>query len=46
MKFETGLKGEYKIGFAIPEIQVQDIDTEEDWKLAELKYELIKEKHL
>jgi N-acylneuraminate cytidylyltransferase len=40
MKFETGLKGENKIGFAIPEIQVQDIDTEEDWKLAELKYNL------
>jgi N-acylneuraminate cytidylyltransferase len=40
MKFETGLKGENKIGFEIPEIQVQDIDTEEDWKLAELKYNL------
>lgn len=26
----------------IPEIETQDIDTEEDWKLAEMKYELSK----
>lgn len=26
------------IGIEIPETQVQDIDTEEDWKLAEIKY--------
>ena len=41
MKFETGLNGENKIGFEIPEMQVQDIDIEEDWELAELKYNLI-----
>lgn len=30
-----------KSGFEISEIEVQDIDTETDWKLAELKYKLI-----
>ncbi|HML36320.1 MAG TPA: pseudaminic acid cytidylyltransferase [Bacillota bacterium] len=29
------------IPFQIPELQVQDIDTEEDWKLAELKYRML-----
>ncbi|MDK2842451.1 MAG: hypothetical protein PWQ17_1957 [Anaerophaga sp.] len=38
MKFDAGLKGTNKYGFEIFEIYVQDIDTEEDWKLAELKY--------
>ena len=38
MKFERGLRGKSKFGFEIPEIQVQDIDTEQDWVLAELKY--------
>lgn len=40
MKHSSGLKGSKKIGFEIPEISCQDIDTEEDWKLAELKYKL------
>ena len=38
MKFEKGLKGEEKAGFEIPKRFVQDIDDEEDWKIAEMKY--------
>lgn len=38
MKSEVGLKGPSKLGFEISERFVQDIDTEEDWHLAELKY--------
>ena len=30
----------------MPEYEVQDIDTEDDWKLAELKYKHMKEKEL
>lgn len=40
MKYNSGLKGSKKLGFEIPELSCQDIDTEEDWKLAELKYKL------
>ena len=29
-------------GFIISEIEAQDIDSETDWKLAELKFNLIK----
>lgn len=32
------------IGLEIPASQVQDIDTEEDWKLAEHKYQLLRER--
>ena len=42
MKYESGLQGQNKHGFVISEMQMQDIDTEEDWKLAELKYQLQK----
>lgn len=28
----------------VPELEVQDIDNEEDWKIAELKYQLMKER--
>ena len=38
MKFEEGMNGERKKGFEIPEYLVKDIDTEDDWKMAELKY--------
>jgi len=37
------LVGERTIGFEVPESQVQDIDSEEDWRLAELKYRLMAE---
>lgn len=30
------------VPIVIPESEVQDIDTEEDWKIAELKYKIIK----
>ena len=29
------------IGFEMPESEVQDIDNEEDWKLAEIKYSFL-----
>lgn len=38
MKFDEGMNGEKKMGFEVPEHLVQDIDTEDDWKIAELKY--------
>ena len=31
-------------GFIISELEVQDIDNETDWELAEMKYRLLKEK--
>jgi N-acylneuraminate cytidylyltransferase len=34
------------IPFEMPESEVQDIDNEEDWKLAEIKYTFLKEKGL
>ncbi len=33
------------VPFILPESEVQDIDTEEDWKLAELKFELMRRKN-
>jgi len=42
MKYASGLEGSGRYGLEIPESDVQDIDTEEDWKLAEMKYNLIK----
>lgn len=41
MNYETGLRGTKRIGFEIPDICVQDIDTMEDWEIAELKFKLI-----
>lgn len=38
MRFKTGLKGKNKVGFEIPEIEAQDIDTEGDLKIAKTKY--------
>ncbi|MBE5884981.1 MAG: pseudaminic acid cytidylyltransferase [Lachnospiraceae bacterium] len=35
---------ENTLGVVYPESEVQDIDTYEDWKLAELKYTMMKEK--
>ncbi|HHT03292.1 MAG TPA: pseudaminic acid cytidylyltransferase [Bacteroidales bacterium] len=40
MKWNVGLKGESKYGYEISEMECQDIDTDNDWKLAELKYKL------
>lgn len=41
MKFEPGLSGGKKMGFELPETEVQDIDTMEDWKMAEMKYKMM-----
>lgn len=41
MKYSVGLGGDNKGGFVISERFAQDIDTEEDWSLAELKYKLL-----
>jgi len=41
MKFDKLLESENKFGFEIPEIQAQDIDTKDDWNLAEFKYKLM-----
>lgn len=41
MKFETGLRGTNKYGFEISEMQVQDIDNEKDWYIAEIKYKYL-----
>lgn len=41
MKFEKGIKGERKMGFEISEHLVQDIDTEDDWKMAEWKFKTL-----
>ncbi len=38
MKYEKGLRGQNKFGFEISEIQTQDIDTINDWIMAELKF--------
>lgn len=42
LRFNAGLRGDNKFGFEISESLVQDIDTEEDWKMAELKYKSLK----
>lgn len=34
---------EYTFGFELSELMVQDLDTEIDWKLAEMKYKLLHE---
>lgn len=42
MQYQTALRGQNKQAFEIPETNVQDIDSEEDWILAELKYKISK----
>ena len=46
IKVESFLKNkklftEFTVPFEMPESEVQDIDNEEDWKVAEIKYQLI-----
>ena len=45
MRFNTGLRSDDKFGFEISELQAHDIDTEEDWGIAEIKYKFSKEKN-
>ncbi len=40
-KFLSGLRGNRKGAIVIPEIEVQDIDVQEDWEIAELKFKLL-----
>jgi pseudaminic acid cytidylyltransferase len=40
MTYDAGLRGEINFGFQISTMHAQDIDTEEDWALAELKYKI------
>ena len=40
-KASRGLKDENRGAFLISELNAQDIDTEDDWKMAELKFQLI-----
>jgi|ERR1035437_1156900 N-acylneuraminate cytidylyltransferase len=35
------LINDFTVPYELPESEVQDIDTEEDWKIAELKYQLM-----
>jgi len=44
MKASEGLRGENRGAIVIPETEAQDIDTEEDWKLAEFKYQALKKR--
>ena len=46
MKYSSGMRGKIKGGFPINNINVQDIDTQDDWKIAELKYKIMKENQL
>lgn len=41
MTFEKGLNGNNKSGIVIPDKNAQDIDTLEDWEVAEIKYKII-----
>ena len=43
---EKTLFCEETVPMVLPELEVQDIDNETDWELAELKYELLKRKGL
>lgn len=43
MKYAAGLKGTERGGFVVSEQIVQDIDTEEDWSLAEIKFRILNE---
>lgn len=40
MNFEKGLQGMRKGGFIVSEMYAQDIDTLEDWEMAEIKYKM------
>lgn len=41
---KKGIIAENMLPLVLSELEVQDIDNEEDWKLAELKYRLLREK--
>lgn len=41
---QNGMVTEHILPVFVPELQVQDIDNEEDWQIAELKYQLMNRK--
>jgi pseudaminic acid cytidylyltransferase len=43
MKADKALRGTNKHGVVISQLEVQDIDTEDDWKMAEVKYKSLLE---
>jgi N-acylneuraminate cytidylyltransferase len=43
--FNNGLKGDLKAAIVLNDLEVQDIDNEDDWKMAELKYQILKSKN-
>lgn len=43
MRFDKALKGQNKFGFAIPREFAEDIDTVEDWRIAEIKFQVMNE---
>jgi len=43
MKYDKTLKDGIKSGFEISELESQDIDSDTDWKLAELKFNLLRD---
>lgn len=45
-RFDTGLPGSKKGAIVIPDILVQDIDTLEDWEIAEFKYRFLQQKEI
>lgn len=45
MKFDGKIKDDI-LPFILNESEVQDIDNEEDWKLAEIKYQLLNKKNI
>lgn len=40
MKWDSGMVGEKKAGFEISQYLAQDIDTQEDWEIAEIKFKI------
>lgn len=49
MKVDNVLQGvpaKKTMALIMSELEVQDIDNEEDWKLAEIKYKMMREKHV
>lgn len=40
------LFGTHTVPLVLPESEVQDIDTEEDWKIAEMKYEIMMQQEI
>lgn len=42
---ESNFLSNHTVPFEIPEMEVQDIDNQSDWELAELKFQMCREKN-